>query len=61
VVAAEGVLREFVGLRPDLLERDDVTAAGAQPVAEPPALRGADPVDVGGGDAEHAGEVTVEP
>ena len=53
MVPAERRHGELVRLRPHLLERDHIVAAGGQPVPEPAAVCGTDPVDVGGGDAEH--------
>lgn len=58
VEVTEGTRRDLVGLCPDLLQRDRIAPPPGEPVIEAPSLRGTDPVDVGGGDAEHADETT---
>src|SRR5699024_8481084 len=54
VEVPEGALGQLVRLRPHLLQREHVAAAAGQPVAEAAPVRGPDPVEVGGRDAEHA-------
>ncbi len=53
VVVTEDAVRQERDGAPDLLQRHDVAAARGEPVVEATTLRGPDPVDVEGGDAQH--------